>query len=202
MANKILRVTRKTSFYTSLYKNLYINWNILVAFVISYRKNSRVNLFQNFSTPYQLVLFRESHCHLSERSFSLVKRSAHARTIFRGFANNREKSGSWYVKMIHCTLYLYASQFKLFEKKSTFFCNKLLTVYRCSAVARCLPGPPPPLSNPSRHSHAFAMHAHPNTKIARYLNDTPERRRRIEPNRMGVQATLHRSRFGRSNLPN
>jgi len=83
---------------------------MLAAFVISYRKNSRVDLFQSFCTSYQLVLFRESHCHLSEQSFSLVKHSAHARAIFRGFANSREKSsGSRHVKMTHCTSYLYAT---------------------------------------------------------------------------------------------
>lgn len=63
---------------------------MLVSFVISYRKNFRVDLFQSFSTPYQPVLFRGSHCHLSEQSFSLVEYSAHARAIFRGFANSRE----------------------------------------------------------------------------------------------------------------
>lgn len=62
----------------------------------------------SFSAPYQPVLFRESHCHLSEQSFPLVEHSAHARAIFRGFASSREKSSrSRYEKMTHCTSHLH-----------------------------------------------------------------------------------------------
>lgn len=90
-----VKASREENMYHKKYDPVilhYVFWDILAIFVISRKKIPHVDPFQSFFAPYQPVLFRESHCHLSEQSFPLVEHSVHARAIFRGFAGSREKS--------------------------------------------------------------------------------------------------------------